>query len=184
MNATKICTVGGLPGSGTSTLCKGLSQHTGWDYVNAGGIFRQLAAEAGVSLAAFGRRAEADPEIDRRLDARMVEVARQSDGLILEGRLTGWMACRNGLDACKIWLDAPVEVRASRLSQRDGAEVEQAFKDMERREASERQRYLEHHDINLDDMSIYDLKLDTQKWGEEAVRSMALRHLGWQEPVQ
>ena len=90
--SNSIVTISGLPGSGTSTACALLRDKLGWSYVNAGQIFRDLAREAGLSLADFGRRAEGDASIDRALDARMVEIAqtaRSGQPIILEGRVTG-----------------------------------------------------------------------------------------------
>jgi cytidylate kinase len=46
-----IVTVGGLPGTGTSTLCRLLERELGLPYVYAGQIFRQEAAARGLSLA-------------------------------------------------------------------------------------------------------------------------------------
>ena len=161
-NTVKIVALSGLPGSGTSTVSLLLNELLGWHYVNAGQIFRNLAAAAGVSLAEFGQRAEKDGSTDRQLDARMVEVAHQYDGIILEGRLTGWMSSRHELNALKVWLKADAEIRAARLSRRDGLPLEQTLQDMVERQQSERQRYAEYHDIEIDDLSIYDLIIDTR----------------------
>jgi len=137
-------------------------QHTGWDHTNAGEVFRQLAREAGMSLAEYGRRAEGDAQIDRDLDARMVEAARAgSAGLVLEGRLTGWMAHRHGVSALKVWLDADLEARATRVSGRDGVALDHAIEAVAAREGSEARRYLEFHGIDIADTSIYDMVIDT-----------------------
>lgn len=157
-----IITVSGLPGSGTSTVSRLLVERTGWDYINAGEIFRQLAEEAGVSLMEYGRRAEGDAQIDKDLDARMVQVARGGvAGLVLEGRLTGWMAHRHDVPALKVWLDADLRSRASRASGRDGLSLEDAMEAVVGRERSEARRYVEYHGIDLTDRSIYDLVIDT-----------------------
>ena len=173
----RLVTIGGPPGSGTSTLSRALATKTGWHYINAGQIFRQLAEEAGVDLAAFGRLAEGDPAIDRQLDARMVAEARRHQALILEGRLTGWMARRHELPAYAVWLEAPVAVRAARVGSRDGEAPETARKRMARREDSECRRYLEHHGIDLGDTAIYDLKIDTAENDAEDVCALVLAGL-------
>jgi len=162
-DSVDIITMSGLPGSGTTSSCKLLVERLGWGYVNAGQIFRQLAAEAGMSLAEFGRRAEGDGRIDRQLDARMVESAGQLGQVVLEGRLTGWMAHRHELPAFKVWLEAAVEVRSGRIAGRDEMDGARALWEMEERENSEAKRYREFHDIDLGDRSIYDLIVDTQK---------------------
>ncbi|MCC7265000.1 MAG: AAA family ATPase [Candidatus Latescibacteria bacterium] len=172
-----LITVSGLPGSGTSTTCKLLQARLGWRYVNAGEFFRQLAADQGVSLAEMGRRAEADAQVDRELDGRMVDFARQEANLIMEGRLTGWMALRQGLPAFKVWCQAPLAVRAGRVGQRDQQTAEQAAGDIAVREWSEHQRYARHHQIDLDDLSIYDLVLDTAAHDPETVVAQILAAL-------
>ena len=160
----RIVTVSGLPGSGTSTACRLLNEELGWSYVNAGQIFRQLAQEAGLSLADYGLRAEEDAEIDQKLDARMVETARKLGRVILEGRMTGWMAQRHELPALKVWLEASTETRVGRISGRDRKSQAQALKDMVERERSEAKRYCQIHGIDIGDRSIYDLCIDTEHY--------------------
>jgi cytidylate kinase len=160
--ATHIITVSGLPGSGTTTACVRLAGRLGWQHVNAGQIFRQLAAAAGVSLAEYGSRAEADGRIDRELDARMVATARRLGEAILEGRLTGWMVHRHALPALKVWLRAPVEVRAARVGRRDRQPLAEAVAAMQERERSEAARYRAFHAIDIGDLSLYDLIVDTR----------------------
>lgn len=172
-----LITVSGLPGSGTSTTCKLLQATLGWRYVNAGEFFRQLAEDQGVSLAEMGRRAEADGQVDRQLDERMVHLARQEPDLIMEGRLTGWMAYRQGLPARKVWLQAPLEVRARRVGLREQQTAGQAVRAIAVRERSEHERYGRHHQIDLDDLSIYDLVLDTGVLGPEQVVERVLAAL-------
>ena len=168
-----VVTIGGFPGSGTTTVCELLGRRTGWRHLDAGRTFREMAAEAGVSMAAFCARAESDPELDRGLDARMIEAVRtRGGGLILEGRLTGWMVLRAQLPALKVWVFADVEVRAGRVGHRDGQAVEEALGEMVRREQSERIRYHEHHGIDIGDLSIYDLVIDS---GREPARRVADR---------
>ncbi|MFH1570895.1 MAG: (d)CMP kinase [Gemmatimonadota bacterium] len=174
-----IVTVSGLPGSGTSTASRLLAERTGWQYVNAGAIFRQLAAEAGMSLPEYGARAEAQGTIDRDLDARMVELARHAAaGAILEGRLTGWMAHRHQLPALKVWLHADRQTRARRVSSRDGQSLEEALKAIDERERSEHDRYAAHHGIDISDLTIYDLTLDSAAWRPERIADEMAARLG------
>ena len=161
----------GLPGSGTSTTCGLLVGKTGgWRYINVGEIFRDMAQEQGITLSAYGAQAEQDGDIDRQLDARVMEMARQfPGGAILEGRLTGWMALRHNLTALKVWVQAPVSARASRVGKRDGQSLEQAAAAMTQRESSEAKRYEDHHDIDIGDLSIYDLIIDSVDHSAEQI---------------
>ena len=165
MCANSVITVSGLPGSGTSTVCELVAQATGFRYINAAAIFRELAGEDGLSLAEFGRRAEGDAQVDRRLDDRMAREAAQEDGgVILEGRVTGWMSVRYRQDALKVWLKADIGARATRVAGREGQSPEDARLDIEHREQSEGVRYATHYGIDIGDLSPYDLVIDSVEY--------------------
>ena len=71
-------TVSGLPGSGTTSLSRYLAEHHGFTMISAGEVFRQLAREHNMELAAFGRLAEEDPAFDKMIDARQKEIAQRA----------------------------------------------------------------------------------------------------------
>ncbi|MFC6730759.1 cytidylate kinase family protein, partial [Natronoarchaeum mannanilyticum] len=73
-----------------------------------------------------------------------------------------------------VWLDAPIEVLARRIADREDKPVAQALDETKERAASERQRYLEYYDIDIEDLSIYDLTVNTARWGEDAVPSLVV----------
>ncbi len=165
-----LLTVSGPPGSGKSTTAAGLAESLGYEHVSGGDIFRELAADRGLSLAEFNARAETDPEIDRTLDRRLAAVARDRDDVVLESRLAGWLA---GDDAdLRLWLTAPLDVRAARIADREGGPVDRVREETRRRERSEAGRYDEYYGIDIDDLSIYDLALNTARWDPDAVRHL------------
>ncbi len=160
----KTVTVGGLPGTGTSTLCNILRDRLDLPYVYAGKLFREAAEQRGMSLADFGRLCQEDPTVDKNLDGRQVELLREG-GLILEGRLAGWMAHLDNLPAFKVWVTCERNERIRRLSERDGGKESHQRMQTKAREASEKDRYNRYYDIDLDDLSIYDLVIDSTETG-------------------
>ncbi len=171
-----VITVSGLAGSGTTTLCRNLARYYGFKHIYAGLIFRQMAREMGMTLEEFQKYAELHPEVDREVDRRQVEAAEECN-VVIEGRLAGWMVEKADL---KIWLDAPIRERARRVARREGISVEKAFMAIAEREKQNRKRYLNLYGIDIDDMSIYDLVIDTSKWGPDGVFSIvkaAIDHL-------
>jgi cytidylate kinase len=168
-------TVSGPPGSGTTTLAEALSSRFDLEHVSSGDVFRAMARERGVSLAEFGRIAEEDPEIDREIDERQREIANERDGVVMEGRLSGWMVDEATL---RVWLTAPVDVRAERVAEREEQTVEGARAEIEDRENSEAKRYREIHGIDIDDLSVYDLVIDTSRWDEDGVAKIATTAVG------
>lgn len=164
-----LITLSGLPGSGTSTVARDVASRLGLDHVDGGTVFRSLASERGMTLAAFAELAEGDDAIDRALDDRLVARAREGD-VVLESRLAGWLATRSRLRAVRVWVACDERERARRVGGRDGHDVDEALAANRRREASERTRYLSYYDIDLGDLSAYDLVLDsTERTPDELV---------------
>ncbi|MFB6137529.1 MAG: (d)CMP kinase [Halobacteriaceae archaeon] len=176
-----LITVSGPPGSGKSTAASGLADAFDLDHVSGGDVFRDLAAERGYSLAEFNARAEEDDQIDRDLDRRLREVATEQDGVVIESRLAGWMAGDHA--TLKVWLDAPVDVRAARIADREDTTVEAAREATLEREASETQRYAEYYGIDFADRSIYDLAVNTARWGEDAMVDLVVAAVEAYDPA-
>ena len=160
-----LITVSGPAGSGKSTFAAALADELGYEHVSGGDIFRSLADERGVSLVEFNRLAEEDDQVDRELDARLREVGRERENVILESRLAGWMA--GDYADLRVWLDAPLDVRAARVADREEKSVETAREETKARSESEASRYEAYYGIDISDLSIYDLVVNTARWSPE-----------------
>lgn len=163
-----LITISGLPGSGTTTVSRLVADALDLARLPGGEVFRQMAAEAGMTLAEFGTHAQGHPEIDRELDDRLAARARDG-GCVIESRLAGWLVTRAGLEAVRVWVDCDDDVRAQRVADRDGSSVAQALVDNADRSALERARYQAVYAIDLDDRSPYDLVLDSTSRPPEAL---------------
>jgi len=155
-----IVTVGGLPGTGTSTLCGLLERELGLPYVYAGQIFRQEAAARGLTLAELNELARHDEVVDRSLDDRQLELLRRG-GVILEGRMSGWLAAHNEIPAFKVWLTCDEDVAIRRLVDRDGGDFEEQRRYTRERVAQEADRYKRYYGADPADEALYDLVLDS-----------------------
>ena len=60
-----------------------------------------------------------------------------------------------------VWIDCDPRIRAQRVAAREGVSVERALADNEERQRVERGRYLALYGVDLADLSIYDLVLDS-----------------------
>lgn len=162
-----LLTVSGPPGSGKSTNAELLAQRFDLEHISGGDIFRDLAEERGYTPVEFNELAEEEEQIDKDLDRRLRTIAATREDVLLESRLAGWLAAEHA--DLRFWLDAPLDVRAERIAEREDKTVEQARATTQRREQSEAKRYQELYDIDITDLTIYDASFNTARWGEMTV---------------
>jgi cytidylate kinase len=165
-----LLTVSGPPGSGKSTTAAGLAEAFGLEHISGGDIFRSLAAERGYTPVEFNELAEEDDQIDRDLDRRLRDIAVERDDVLLESRLAGWLAAEHA--DIRIWLDAPLNIRAERIGDREDKPLDVALEETHRRESSEAKRYRELYNIEISDLTIYDLCYNTARWSPEGILGM------------
>jgi cytidylate kinase len=149
--------------------------------ISAGEVFRQLAREHDMGLAEFGSLALENPEFDKMIDARQKEIAAGRDNIIVEGRLSGWMVTDADL---RIWLFAPIGCRIRRIVFRDQiADEKSAGRITIEREECEAARYRSYYNIDISDLSIYQITLNSEHWNVEGLGAiidtaiMQLNHL-------
>ncbi len=176
MNSITV-TLGGLHGTGKSSTADMVAKRFNLRRLSAGGIFRQLAEERGLSLEEFSRVAEEDSSIDHELDSRLKSEAEKGN-VLLDGQLAAWMAGKNA--GLKVLLIARDEVRIRRIAERDDVSFEHAKHETLTREEIERDRYKEFYGVDIADRSIYDLIINTEKFdidGVTAIISQAIELL-------
>lgn len=161
-----LITVSGLFGAGKSTIAKRLSEKLGLEYFWTGKILRDLAKDKGYDLIDFEKKvAEHDPAIDREIDDRQKEAIRKGNSVI-DSRLGAWLADDADL---RVWLVCPFEIRAKRVSGRDGISVEEARRRIRERDQSDIKRYREFYGIDLSEVSVYDLVLNTNTFDADKI---------------
>jgi len=153
-----VVTVGGPHGTGKSTYALALAKTLNLRHVSAGGIFRDLAKQNHASLEAFGKQAANDATIDRMIDDRTKLEAREGN-VVIDAQLAAWMV--KELADLKMLLTAPDNVRFKRIARREGITFEKAQKETEARELIQKRRYMQYYGIDVTDLSIYDVTIDT-----------------------
>jgi predicted cytidylate kinase len=164
----KVITLSGVPGSGTTTIGQMLSKELNLKMVYIGEIFRDLAKEYDMSLDEFGKFADNNPEIDRRLDEKQLEYGRMGN-IILEGRLSGCIMKINNIDSFKILLIADLDTRVKRIMNRENKSYEQVRTEIETRESGEVERYKKLYNLDYKDHSHYDVIIDTTNLTPEQI---------------
>ena len=107
--------------------------------------------------------AEVDESIDLAVDR--IQKERAQDNTVVEGRMAAFM-----VDAdLKIWLSAPLPVRAERIAKRESILYEESLTKIKEREASEKRRYEKYYNVDIEVMDAYDLVINTELWDADSV---------------
>ncbi len=170
-------TISGPIGSGKTTVGKLLSSYLGIKFLSGGQIFRESARKMGLSLEDFGRLAESDPTLDKRQDKLQLDLLRKNEDVVFESRLAGWLAGTNGLKAIKIFIDAPLEVRAERVCRRESIRDDSGIEKMKARDESDRFRYSKYYGVDYSTWPGYDLRVDTSILTAEEVAKKILEFI-------
>jgi cytidylate kinase len=163
--------ISGRSGCGNTTVSRILAETLDIAFINY--TFRTLSQELRLPLAEIIERAKDDFTFDRMVDTKQVELARRSS-CVLGSRLAIWMLKEADL---RVYLTATEEVRAHRITTREGGTFEEHLKFTAMRDAEDTRRYLELYMINNTDYSFADLVIDTETHIPEEIVRMILAKL-------
>ncbi len=159
-----VITLAGYHGSGRTTNAKRLAESLGLRYISTGMLFRERAEELGVSLEEMNRIASNDKGFDNWLDNRTKEESRKR-GIVIDATLSAWMAENPDL---RIFVTCPFKVRVRRIADREGREYDEVEQETRTREELEQRRYHDYYDVDISDLTIYDVILNTGIFSIEA----------------
>lgn len=171
-------TISGHPGSGTSTLVEGLSNHFSWTSINGGQIFRNEANERKMTLAEFGELCSNDETVDLTLDEKLRTHILDQVTNIIESRLAGWWGYKLQFDCIRIWLKVSEQERAKRVTTREGISLEEAISANKARLLVDNERYEKMYGLIPDDPTPYTHIIDATNITAEQVLAEAIRILG------
>ncbi|MEW5817439.1 MAG: (d)CMP kinase [Spirochaetota bacterium] len=156
LNNIKIA-ISGKSGCGNTTVSRLVAERLRLRHINY--TFHNMAEEMGISFDELCSRAEEDSRFDLYLDKKQVELARGGN-CVLGSRLAIWMLKDAHL---KVYLDAPLEVRAARIFQREGEELKTVLANTLKRDENDHKRYLKLYHIDNNDFRFVDLIIDVEK---------------------
>ncbi|MDB5690977.1 MAG: cytidylate kinase [Alphaproteobacteria bacterium] len=152
-------TIAGDIGSGKSTVARRIAGIIGVQPLSIGVIQRELAKKRGVTTLELNQIAEKNTAIDEEIDAYMKGLP--SGDLLVDARL-GWHFVQNTLKVYLYISDFEAARRVLRANRIDEAynQTSAASKILARR-TSEVDRFRRYYGVNIDDISNYDLVIDT-----------------------
>ena len=157
-----ILTISGFHGTGKSIVGKLIAKKLGIRYYSTGQTFRDLAKEMNLTLEEFTEYVENNPDIDKRLDDKIIDIANKGN-VIIDSQLSAYIL--KSIADFNILLTCPLEVRVKRIAGRDNASYNEKLKETLLREESELERFKKLYNIDLNNAEkigkIYDLIIDT-----------------------
>ncbi len=164
--------ISGRSGCGNSTVSKIISEKLKCNMVNY--TFHNIAKEQNMDFKEFCLMAEKDPKWDHYVDEKQVEMAMESSS-VLGSRLAVWMLKKADL---KVFLTASPEVRAKRILEREGGNLNQVMEDTASRDARDTARYKKLYDIDNGEYSFCDLIINTNNLDQDQVANIILAAVG------
>jgi len=165
-----VIAIGGPHGSGKSSVAKKLADEFDMTYIAAGDVFRQLAAERGYSMKEFSRLVMDEPEIDRQIDNRTKELGSKPN-TIVDAQLAAFFTPKDA--ALKICITASPNVRYKRIAKREKKSYQDAESETLIREKTEQKRFMDLYGIDINDLSEYDIIINTDRFNFEQTVKLA-----------
>lgn len=167
-------TIYGLPGSGTSSVGKSLSNKLNFDFISSGNIFRQTAKNLNLTLEELTEISKQDRKYDIELDKKIKKIGEDNDNIVVESRLA-WYFIK---DSFKIMFVSDFEKRVQRIALRENISINQAKEKTIFREKAEKLRYKNYYNLaEIDNKNNFDLIINTTNTTVEEVVNIILEEL-------
>lgn len=183
----KIISLAGELSSGKGTVSKILMEDLNYGVYRNGDYFRKLAQEKGMSITEFNEYVKQHTEIDIQVENSAKEYAENHEKFIIDARL-GWYAVP---ESFKVYLKVDIDMAAKRAFENQDENkakterfntIEEQKEDMQKRYKLENERYYMVYGVRKDDMSNYDLVIDTtDKTPNEVADIIKKEYLEWLE---
>jgi len=156
--------ISGMSGCGNTTISRIVSERLGLKFINF--TFRSMAEERGVELKVILELAAKDDSLDREVDSRQVQLARESNGCVIGSRLAIWMLKEADL---KVYLRAKAETRALRIVKREGGDLNEVAAFTAERDRQDNMRYIRIYNIDNNNYHFADIIIDTDNLQPEEI---------------
>jgi cytidylate kinase len=180
-----IITITGYPGSGKSTLGKGIAESLGLKHYSAGDFLREIAKERGMSLLQILRQMEKDESIDHEIDERTKKLGQKEDNFVIDGRMAWHFIPKSVKIFVKIDLNEAAKRiyadclagKEERQNEKENLSLAKTVKNLEERLKLNQKAYKRLYSVDYLDEKNYDMVVDTTKTGIGETRAKVLKQI-------
>ena len=184
-----IITIGGLPGSGKSTVGRILAKRLGYKTFSTGDFVRTMAIQQHTSLTEFNEKIAHDKQLEEAIDNELIRIENEGDEYVIDSHLgfhfvpsSFSVFLEASLKECarRIFNDSTTEIRIQ--SKEVMGTLEEAEEKTRGRVENHRRRYMEHYHIDPYVASHYDLTINAdENLPEHIVDIIELAYKSWLE---
>ncbi len=157
-----IISISGKPGSGKSSVGKIIAEKLNMEYYDMGHFRRQIAKKRGITINELNKIGEKDFSTDKEADDFIVEKAKQEDNFVIVSRTAFHFIPKS----FKVFVDVDLHTGAERIfkhsrEQEKYKDFQHSKQSIEKRDLCDSKRYKKYYNIDVFDLSNYDLVIDT-----------------------
>lgn len=167
-----VITIDGKSGAGKGTLAEHIADYLGVEHYSAGGFFRDIASERGLTVGELSK--QADKETDLEVDKRTFQKGLSED-CVIESRISCHVM--RGYSDLRIRLTADLDERASRVAEREELSQEEARERIVKRDEDNKERYRDYYGLDMESLEIYDLIVDNTELSIEETNELVEKAL-------
>lgn len=169
-----IITLSGLPGSGKTTIAKMISEFYKIPWYSIGDLRGKMALEHGMTIDELNKLGEQEIFTDKDVDDYQTRLGQSDKSFVIDGRLS-WYFIPN---AYKIFLDVEPTIAAERVMNAPKTDrqdeklhktIEETKTALAERVTSDQKRYQKYYNVDILDLSHYDLIIDTSHQNPEVI---------------
>lgn len=176
MHKKHIITLTGKPGSGKSSTADRVAELLGYARFSSGETVRNSIKKQKITLSAYNKRAEINPELDNAIDEELRALREQND-IVIDSRLGFyWIP-----ESFKVFLDLSEDVAIARIFKdanlntlrsnagEGSTSMDDVIDQVNERIRSERNRFKKLYGINPYSIEHFDLVIDTAQHSPQTV---------------
>lgn len=163
--------ISGFSGCGNTTVSNLLAEKLSIPCINY--TFRNLAQELGMDFKEIVEKSKSDFSFDKLVDTKQIDLTR-GISCVLGSRLAIWLLSDASL---KVFLTAPIEVRSTRIAQREHASIDEVAAFTKKRDEQDTARYKQLYGIDNRDYKFADLIIDTSRYLPEEICGIIIETL-------